>query len=98
MKTYCLTCSQLPWKTEAAANVFANAGIDVEFFLGVHGATAGIAPTLSHFDSPTHFLNPGKLSITISKMLLWTKILEKSYDPVLLLENDIVLCDDFANE
>lgn len=64
-------------------------------FDGVHGATAGIAPTLPHFDSPTHKVAPGNLGNVVSKLLLWEKVADL-HDEVLLLENDAVPCQDFV--
>lgn len=87
----------MPWRTEAARARFAAQNLDVEFFEGVHGATAGIAATVAHCDSPGHYINAGKLAITVSKLLLWSACLERGYDEVLLLENDAVPCADFAN-
>lgn len=97
-KTYCLTCSQLPWKTETARARFEAAGLAVEFYDGVHGATVGITSTLCHLDSPGFFNSPGKISITVSKLLLFQMLLERPDDPVLVLENDVTLCPDFAGE
>lgn len=97
-RCYCLSCSQIPWRNEAVEQRFRDAGLDVEMFFGVHGATAGIVPTLSHFDSPGHYHTPGKLSITISKLLIWQHLLAGTDDHALIFENDVVFCPDFKSE
>lgn len=98
MKMYCLTCSNLRDRNNAVQLQFDEHDLSVTMFDGVHGATVGVAPTLSHFDSPGHFITSGKLSITISKMLLWTKLCEEDDDIFLVFENDVVLCDNFRIE
>lgn len=92
---YCLTCRQIPWRNEVVAKRFKDAGLDVEFFHGVHGASVGVASTLSHFDAFGHLIGPGKLSITISKILLWSICCERPEDEVLIFENDVVFAPDF---
>lgn len=94
----CLSCSQIPWRNDAVVQRFAEAGLDVEMFHGVHGATAGIRPTLAHFDSPGHYHTPGKLSITISKMLIWQHLLAQPEDHALIFENDVTFCPNFKGE
>lgn len=98
VKFYWLTCSQLTERNDVMERRLAEAGVVAERFDGIHGATAGIAPTLYHFDSPGHFISPGKLAITLSKMLLWTQVLSRGDDPVLLLENDVTFAPDFHAE
>lgn len=97
-KMYCLTCSQMPWRTQAATKRFKEAGLEVELVEGIHGATVGVAPTLDHFDAPRHRISSGKLGITFSKMLLWQLLLERPEPYALCLENDVTFCPDFAAE
>lgn len=97
-KLYCLTCHQIPGRREAAAARFTEQGLQVEFFDGVHGATAALLPGLPAFDSPTYRITPGRLGMIMSRLLLWTQCLERPEDPVLLLEDDAVPCLDFAQE
>lgn len=101
MKCYCLTVSQTPWRNEAVQKRFQDAGLEVEMFYGIHGSTVGIAPTMTVWDAARdnpYRINPGKLSITISKLLLWQKILDSGIDECIIFENDVTFCPDFLHE
>jgi len=114
-KMYCLTVKQTPWRNDAVAQRFKDAGLDVEFFYGVHGNTAGIMPIRTVWDADnvwernpdntfqlpkTHEYrnNPGKTSITPSKLLLWQKCLASPDETVLIFENDVVLPEGFKDK
>lgn len=107
-KFYCLTVKNAVDRNARVAKRFADAGIDVEFYNGVHGSTVGIMPTTTVWDAPEgewgqrwqHPFrgNPGKLSITISKLMLYQRILDRSDDVVMIMENDVVLVDNFKLE
>lgn len=97
MKTYLLTVAQTPWRNAAVGARLAAAGVAAEPVYGVHGMTAGVAPVLPPCDSDAH-LSPGKLSIAFSKMLAWQLIAERPDPWALVVENDVVLCDDFRAE
>jgi GR25 family glycosyltransferase involved in LPS biosynthesis/cephalosporin hydroxylase len=101
VKTYCLTISQNPWRNETVAQRFQDAGLDVEFFYGVHGQTVGVTPVRTVWDAERdnpYRVNPGKLSITISKLLLWQKLLDGPDEEVLILENDVTFVPNFLEE
>jgi len=100
-RMYCLTVPQNPWRNEVVAARFAEAGLEVEFFHGVHGQTVGIAPTRTVWDADRNNpfrTNPGRTSITVSKLLLWQKILERPEDEVLIFENDVTFVPNFQEE
>src|SRR4051812_36467973 len=97
-KMYCLVCDQIPWRTAAVAERFRAAGLDVEFFSGVHGATVGLAAILPHLDAPGHWISPGKLSITVSKLLLLQALVDRPEPEALVFENDVTFCPDFGAE
>jgi GR25 family glycosyltransferase involved in LPS biosynthesis len=108
MKFYCLTVKESPWRNDAVAERFKAAGLDVEFFYGVHGQTVGIMPTMTIWDAPPgehgrrnqhpYRVNPGHVSLTLNKVMLYQRILDRADDVVLIFENDVVLADNFLLE
>lgn len=97
-KMYCLTCREIPWRNKDVQQRFDQAGLPVEMFYGVHGATVGLACTLAHIDSPGHFISSGKMAITISKMLLWQKIVQSPEPFAIVFENDVTFVENFWDE
>lgn len=100
-RMYLLDTDYNPWRTEAVQKRFAEQGLDVERFCGVYGQTIGVMPTQTVFDTHrdnTYRNNPGKLSITISKLLLWQHILDSGVDECIIFENDVTFCDNFVGE
>lgn len=107
---YCLTVKESPWRNERVAKRFKDAGLDVEFFYGVHGQTVGICATTTVWDAPAENglrrgqhpfrSNPGKMSITISKMLLWQHIIDTIQDDeyAVIFENDVKFVENFQKE
>lgn len=100
LKGFVLTTRQTPWRTESVMARFAAAGLQVEPFEGVHGATLGIATTLDHFDSPGHKPRPGQVALAFSKLLCWTMAVERlgNDEPCLIFEDDAVLVPNFKDE
>lgn len=109
MKYYCLTVKESTTRNARVAERFKAAGIDVEFFYGVHGQTVGILPTMTVWDAPAgehgqrwqhpYRVNPGSLAITITKIMLYQHIIDTCPDDeALIFENDVVLVDNFQLE
>lgn len=97
-KCYAITCHQMPWRIAAAQQRLLDAGLDVELFDGIHGASFGLAPTLDYFDSPGHRINAGKVGLCLSKLLVWTWAAARADDPVLIFEDDVVFAPNFCQE
>lgn len=101
IKKICLTVKENPWRNAIVAERFKESGLDVEFFYGLHGTTVGLMPTTTVWDverEHTYRINPGKTSITFSKMMLFQHILDKGYDEVLVLENDVKFSQYFKED
>lgn len=101
IKQFCLTVKESFERNERVQQRFKDNNLDVEMFTGVHGMTIGIQPTQTVWDTHrdnTFRNNPGKLSITISKLMLWQHILDKGYDEVIIYENDVTFCDNYQQE
>lgn len=100
-KQFLLDIHCMPWRTDAVMKRFADAGLDVERFVGIHGQTVGIMPTMTVWDTYRDNCfrnNPGKMSITISKLMLWQHILDKGYDEVIIYENDVVFSPNYQEQ
>lgn len=101
VKKFCLDVRANPWRTEVVQQRFREHNLDVEFFYGAHGQTIGIMPCRTVFDverDHTYRINPGKTSITLSKIMLFQHILDKGYEEVLIFENDVNLVQYFRDE
>lgn len=101
VKQFCLTVRESFERNERVQQRFKDNDLDVEFFYGLHGQTIGIQPTQTVWDTNrdnTFRNNPGKLSITISKLMLFQHILDKGYDEVLIYENDVTFVDNYREE
>lgn len=97
-KMYCITCPQIPWRRTAAAERFRAAGLDVELFDGLHGPTTAIVPQLGYFEKRDHLISPGKVGLTLSKLLLWTLAHERPDEEVLIFEDDAIFVPNFREE
>jgi len=98
IKQFCLTIRESTERNERVKQRFIDNNLDVEFYYGVNGQTIGIQPIRTCFDvkpDNSYRINPGKTSITISKMMLFQHILDKGYDEVLIYENDVTFCEDY---
>ena len=100
---YCLTVRQNPWRNEIVQQRFKEYDLDVEMFYGVHGSTVGIMPVNTVWDNPdgrghSYRINPGKMSITLSKLMLFQHILDAGHEEVLIFENDVNLVRYFREE
>ena len=98
-----LTVKANPWRNEAVEQRFKEAGLDVERFDGIHGQTVGIIPYNTVYDvekEHSYRINQGKLSITISKLLVWQHALDVVPDdePVIIFENDVTFVPNFKEE
>ena len=98
MKAYCITCKQIPWRREAAVEQFRAAGVDVEFFEGVHGPTLGLVPRLPAFDNRDFWISSAKAGMQLSFLLLLTVCRERPDEAVLVFEDDVQLVPRFRQE
>lgn len=100
---FCLDVANNPWRTEIVKKRFQDAGLDVEHFFGVHGQTVGIMPLRTVWDNPdgaghSYRINPGKTSITVSKLLMFQHILDLGCEEAIIFENDVTFCPNFKEE
>lgn len=101
IKKFCLDTRYNPWRTEIVKERFKEHNLDVEFFNGAYGQVIGIMPIETVWDAERanpYRINPGKTSITLSKILLFQHILDKGYDETIIFENDVNLVRYFPEE
>jgi GR25 family glycosyltransferase involved in LPS biosynthesis len=87
---YCITCWQTPRRTALAARHFAERGLQVQFFPGIHGRSFGLATTLG--DGP---MSPGHVGALMSHYTLWQTLAYLPHDEILILEDDAWFEPDF---
>lgn len=90
MKTYCLTLRETPWRRAPAEERFRAAGLEVEWFEGLHGPTLGLVPRLGTFEDRNYRMPAGRVGLWLSFLMLWRVALERGHDPILILEDDAV--------
>lgn len=95
---FCIAPSETPWRRPLAEERFRAAGLDVEFFDGIHGSTMGIRAGLPCCDHPGEIMPAGHVGINLSMFLLLTVALERKYEAVLILENDALPREGFLEE
>ena len=101
IKKYLIDTDFNPWRTEVVYERFKEHELDVERFAGIHGQCVGVAPIRTVWDADRlnpFRNNPGKMSITISKMLLFQRILDRGDPEAIIFENDVNLVRYFPKE
>lgn len=106
-KTFCLTLKETPKRKEYAYNHFKQHNLDVEFFDGIHGKKFGLSTVIPYMDdnpnwkpgdgSP-HFISQGHIGCILSHFILWKTLSYLPYDEILILEDDVILCDNFKEK
>ena len=99
IKTFCLCLPEYPEKVEQAKKHFAEQRLEnVEFFHGLHAQTAGLSTehTYEH-DGPEIWNRIGYNStgIWLSHWMLWNVLIHLAHDTVMILENDVKLCENW---
>jgi GR25 family glycosyltransferase involved in LPS biosynthesis len=100
---FLLTVKENPWRNTVVEQRFRENSLDVETFYGVAGQTVGVMPLRTVWDNPdgpnhSYKINPGKTSITISKLLLFQHIIDLGCEEAIIFENDVTFCPNFKEE
>lgn len=83
---FCVNLDRRPDKWELAQKEFAKWGIDVERFPAIDG---------NLYHKPEHRVPPGSIGNCMSKIGILRLAIERNYDNVLILEDDVEFADDF---
>jgi len=101
-KIFCLTLKDTPKRREYAENHFKQHDLDVEFFEGINGSKFGLKTKIPYNDDdpngPDYFIKEGRIGCLLSHFMLWKTIWHNNYDEILILEDDVVLCENFKEK
>lgn len=106
-KAFCLTLKETPKRKEYADAHFKNHNLEVDFFEGIHGKKFGLSsnipytddvPNWSPDDGTPHFISQGHVGCILSHYILWKVLSYLPYNEYLILEDDVVLCDNFKEK
>lgn len=90
-RTFCITLPETPDRTEAGRRHFAAAGVNAEFFNGIHAEKFGLLTKFPYeLDHPGSGFNMGAkpLGILASHFMLWTALTMQPESHFLILEID----------
>lgn len=90
-RTFCLTLPETPERTQAAFRHLSEAGLNFEFFFGIHAERFGLKTIFPYeVDHPGSGFNMGfkPTGIWLSHFMLWTTLLYLPEDRFLILEVD----------
>lgn len=101
-KVFCVTLKETPKRTEYAHNHFKQHGLDVEFFEGIYGPTFGLKTTIpnnfENADGSDYFIKSGRIGCFLTHLMLWKTLLHNNYDEILVVEDDVVLVENFKEK
>lgn len=101
-KVFCLTLKETPLRRQYAEQHFESHKLNVEFFEGIHGENFGLKTTIPYKDDnpfgEDYFITSGHIGCIISHLMLWKTLQYLPYDEILILEDDIILCDNFKEK
>jgi len=99
MKAYCITLRQTPERESFARQMFDKHNFPVEFVHGIHGCKWGLQTTTSSFTNSKNqpvYIDSGNVGLLLSHYLVWTLAWHQADDPVLVFEDDAILCEGFG--
>ena len=98
-KIFCLTLKDTPKRREYAEKHCKQHGLDVTFFEGINGAKFGLKTTIPYKDDdpdgPDIFIKQGRIGCLLSHYMLWQTLWHLPHEEILILEDDVFLCEDF---
>lgn len=101
LKIFCITLKNTPKRKEYAERHFKEIGLDVEFFEGIYGPEFGLK-TIIPFDEndfgPKRYIKAGRIGCLLSHFMLWKVLQHSNYEEILILEDDVVLCENFQEK
>lgn len=95
MRAFCISCSELPDRKEAAEKHFKSHGLDVDFINGIHGETFKL---VCYGTNPINRPGRGELSpisqvgLSLSHYMVWNMLLHLPGDHFMVLEDDAKFC------
>jgi GR25 family glycosyltransferase involved in LPS biosynthesis len=100
-RTFCVTLRETPKRKEEAQKYFEQLGMKVEFFEGVHGKSFGLKTTIPNYSTipgREYFIPQGAVGCILSHLMLWNILIRQPEEEFLILEDDAILEDGFAEK
>jgi GR25 family glycosyltransferase involved in LPS biosynthesis len=106
-KIFCLTLKETPYRKTRAEKHFKEHDLDVTFFEGINARNFGLHTLIPYMDdqpnwkpgdSPPYYVSQGQIGCVLSHYMLWKTLSYLNYDEYLILEDDVILCDNFKNK
>lgn len=98
MTCLCLTLHEQPERGQRAKDHFEQHGLNVAFVHGVNGLLSGLVSSHPYeIDHPgtNYHIGPATIGIFLSHLMAWSIVCHQDSEHVLILEDDVILCDDF---
>lgn len=97
-RIFCVSLRETPKRREEAIKYFQQVGLQVEMFDGIHGESFGLKTTIPNYNivpGREYFIPQGAVGCILSHLMLWNVLINQPDDEFLVVEDDILLCDDF---
>ena len=97
-RTFCITLREVPKRKEEAIKYFAEKGLKVEMFDGIHGKSFGLKTTIPNYSvipGREYFIPQGAVGCLLSHLMLWNVLQHQPEDEFLILEDDVLFSEDF---
>lgn len=97
-RTFCVTLRETPNRKIEAQKYFAQVGLNAEFIDSIHGPSFGLKTTIPNYNTlpgREYFITPGVVGCILSHVMLWNILLTQPEEEFLVVEDDVLLCDDF---
>ena len=97
-RTFCVSLKETPKRKEEAIKYFKQVGLKAEMFDGIHGESFGLKTTIPNYDiipGREYFIPDGAVGCILSHLMLWNVLINQPEDEFFIIEDDILLCDDF---
>lgn len=99
-KTFCITLKDTLERKKYIERHAAEHGIEITTFDGINNHKFGLRTTIPYNDDNTgsdvdHFIPPGQIGCLLSHYMLWQTLWYLPYDEILIVEDDIVISENF---
>lgn len=106
-KTFCISLKNYPDRKLYAENHFQKHGVCVDFFEGIDAKKFGLSTKIPYTDDYPNqnkdcdnpqFISQGHVGCILSHYMLWRVMEYLSFSEYLVLEDDVVLCENFKEK
>jgi GR25 family glycosyltransferase involved in LPS biosynthesis len=101
-KVFCVTLKDTPVRQNYIKYNLLHQKIDFDFFEGINGRQFGLVTTIPYKEDdptgPDYFIKAGRIGCLLTHYMLWKTLSYLPYDEFLILEDDVILCDNFKEK